>query len=255
MKRSALAFAFVATLAGAAPHQGSILLRRKFTAGAVDRYNMTTSMHMSMSGAPGANGGMNMTNSTSGKIDMKTISVAPGGKSAKIQVRTHDFQMTGAGAGHAPQDATSTMTIDSLGKSTAVEVNGRSGMHGMSFDQMGAAAFPQQPVKVGDSWTVSAPKNPFLSGGQMKMKLIGQDSFHGKAVWVITSTGTFTMDGSSGAGMTGTMHLSGKSLVSKADGNTLSSTMDMTMKSTMKNPQASKPMDMSMSMHMTLDHQ
>ena len=127
---------------------GSYLLRLKFKAGTVKKYNLVTAITGLPASAMGGSGGpMKLT----GTLTEKVISVA--GNKGTLQVETSAMALATGQTFGQPQ--TQTVTIDDLGNDGGAGNAPGYGVH-----------LPQKAVKVGESWTQSMAMPGAMGSGQ-----------------------------------------------------------------------------------------
>lgn len=238
-------------------------LRRKLEAGAEDTYKYEFKSSQTVAGMMG---GSDMPFDMSGSMLMtvKQLRLIEEGAKADLKVKMSDFKldlgqfqdMAQGQMGQMPENLEFACQLDGRNRISSLSMPTGSAQMRMMMSQMNTFAtmfieFPEAPVKVGDSWEVTFPKNPMTGDKEVKLKatLSGTKEYEGKSVLVVKMAGTIPVnmdvgkmlesDPSMGATMggmkmlmTGKMDMNAEALIEKETGRTLS--MDTLMQSTQK---------------------
>ncbi|OFX14575.1 MAG: hypothetical protein A2Z18_11295 [Armatimonadetes bacterium RBG_16_58_9] len=178
MRKSITAVFLVALVVGAvsAARAQPVKLEYKFKENDLDQYKISMAMNLQMPSIPGGIIPPSLNMSVNSKMRQRVIAVNPDG-SAKVRVRTGDFEMTAPGLQMPKQNKSleSTvvvMTMTKDGRVLRVEglERGMGELAKLGFDpqtmlnQMAmTGVFPDKPVSVGDTWTQQIP-SPFGGG-------------------------------------------------------------------------------------------
>ncbi len=153
-----------------APAAGTATLRYKFTPGQVHRYKMTTNVvGTMMTGQSGAGFPLNMASQIIMKQTVKDVRAADGAATIAVEVESMRFALNGneqtvPDAQQAAMKKPSTVVMLPTGKVLSMTLPDTPGtpMASMDFSKnfsSMSAAFPDGPLKVGDTWkgTVAVP--------------------------------------------------------------------------------------------------
>lgn len=167
------AFAEDSVLSQPQPQDGGAVLRYKFTAGELLRYNLKMLMNMSMN-ISGQAKTFPMT--TTGVYRMRTVKVLPNGD-AEIRAAAESMKCCMNGQ-ELPIKASQLPVVSAVmsprGEWRDVKIEGGDAMMngnplgGMSGMQSTSPVFPEKGLKVGDSWTQEMPF-PGGNGGKISM--------------------------------------------------------------------------------------
>lgn len=234
--------------------QDTILLRRELTKGKTDAYTLTmrSSMVMDMGGA--GMGTMPLDFSFSSKMDVTIDRVSTDEKDANVTIKMTELkydlgqmgQMMGGQQPEMPQEMTMNGKLDVRNRLSGIRIPNAPGPAGMLSQQMQNfplfIEFPNDPVKIGDSWEVRLPATPMTGNKitRLKATLIGEKSAGEGTAWAIKLAGTMNINadmmemmrqmemGGEVSGMpqmamfmTGTMNVDGEALVEKDTGRTI----------------------------------
>ncbi len=187
--------------------QDTHLLRRTLTESATDVYKVEikSDNHMESPMGPmdmGVVGSMRQTFKL-GKVDQQkgTAELEMTTSEIKMEMTGPMAEMAQGAAGQTPKDLVVKGVLDTRNR---LQATGGPGMSPQLMMMMGPGAsatgagieFPEGPVKIGDSWDVVVPKNPFLGDGEHKLRatLIGSKDVEGTSAWEIGLTGTIPFD-------------------------------------------------------------
>ncbi|MER3413976.1 MAG: hypothetical protein C4341_07035 [Armatimonadota bacterium] len=241
--------------------QDTFLLRRVLEKGAKDAYTLTmkSSMVMDMGGA--GMGTMPLDFAFTSKMDIAVDRVSTDGKDANVTIKMTEFKydlgqmgqmMGGQQQPEMPQEITMAGKLDVRNRLSGVRIPNAPGAAAMLSQQLQNfplfIEFPNDPVKVGDSWEVRLPATPMTGNKitRLKATLLGEKSALTPALsqgergtaWAIKLSGTININadvmemmrqmGGEVGGMpqmamlmTGTMNVDGEALVEKATGRTI----------------------------------
>lgn len=232
--------------------QDTILLRRQLQAGAKDAYTLTMRSSMVMDTGGAGMGTLPIDFAFTSKMDVSVDRVTTDGKEANVKIKMSDVkydlgqmgQMMGGQQPEMPQEMTMNGKLDVRNRLSGVRIPNAPGPAGILSQQMQNfplfIEFPNDPVKVGDSWEVRLPATP-LTGNKitrLKATLLGEKSAGEGTAWAIKLTGTMNINadlmemmrqmGGEAGGMpqmamfmTGTMNVDGEALVEKETGRTI----------------------------------
>lgn len=278
LKRSlGVTFLGLVALSMAATAQDSFLLRRQLVEGAKDAYTVETVMDSTIQ-AP--TGDMQMKTTTSMLYTINVGKVDKDKGVADVETVVTDIQlkmegpmadmMQGQGANQIPKEIKANGKLSDRGRMTDMKVQGASAAMMMSMGTASMSgdtffAYPDGPVKVGDTWDVLTPKMPLLGNKEHKLtaKYVADEAVGDTKAMKVVVAGTIPMDinvsemmqqmgtqgGVGGLGdmkmlMKGSVEISGTAWLDKASGKILSLENTMDMKTQMELP------DMGMTINM-----
>lgn len=242
-RSAALIGLFIASVALAA--QDGVLLRRALVADATEVYTVETKAKQTVE-LPGGMGEQEIDLTTVGTYSVKTGKVDSEKGTAAVSItytvdKLEAGGMLGAMMGaEKPQPMTFGGTVDARGKfnvKAPQTAGGLASMLGVSSGAVGsniAVELPEKAVKVGDAWTVEVAGMPGQAPQKLNVKLTGEKTVDGVALWVVTTEGKFNIDTkqtipneppSPMAGQTavikGTIEVKGEGLIDKKSGKTV----------------------------------
>jgi hypothetical protein len=232
--------------------QDTVLLRRQLEKGAKDSYTLTMKSSMVMDTGGAGMGTLPIDFAFTSRMDVSVERVSTDGKDANVTIKMTDVkydlgqmgQMMGGQQPEMPQEMTMNGKLDVRNRLTGIRIPNAPGPAGMLSQQMQNfpifIEFPNDPVKIGDSWEVRLPATP-LTGNKitrLKATLLGEKSAGEGTAWAIKLTGTMNINadlmemmrqmGGEAGGMpqmamfmTGTMNVDGEALVEKETGRTI----------------------------------
>ncbi|GIV03092.1 MAG: hypothetical protein KatS3mg015_1922 [Fimbriimonadales bacterium] len=235
-----------------AASQDAIVLKRELKAGAKEAYTMSAKSNMVMDMGQAGMGTMPFDFSYQARMEINFDRISTDGKEANITITMKDLkfdmgqmgQMMGGQQPDTPEEVTMKGTLDTRNRIRGVQMPNAPGP-AMMFSQMTQnfplfIEFPNDPVRVGDSWEVRIPANPMTGNKMTRLKatLIGEKSAGQGTAWAIKLTGTINVNadmgammrqmGGQGGGMpdmamlmTGTMTVDGEALIEKETGRTI----------------------------------
>ncbi|KAA0228606.1 hypothetical protein FCG40_03510 [Fimbriimonadia bacterium ATM] len=238
-------------------------LRRKLEAGAEDVYKFEFKSSQTIAGMMGG-GDTPFDMSGSMLMTVKQLQLIEEGAKADLKVKMSDFKfdfgqfqdMAQGQMAQMPEKLEFACKLDGRNRISSVDMPTGSAQMQMMMNQMNTFStmfieFPEAPVKVGDSWEVTFPKNPMTGDKEVKLKAVlsGTKEHEGKTVLIVKMTGAIPInmdigkmlesDPNMGAAMggmrmlmTGTMEMNAEALIEKETGRTLS--MDTLMQATQK---------------------
>lgn len=189
----------------AAQGQDEYLIRRTQTANSVERYKVSMATKMNM-GAEGQNQNMDFTGTmdfdiATGQVDEKGV--------ADVELKTSNLKFESEGAGpemmggeDIPKEMVMKGKLDDRYRLTEAKAVGPASQAQMmmSMSGSGSSAFffelPEKPVKVGESWKVVLPSNPFLGEKEHSLtaKLIAIKDVEGESAYEIHVEGEIELD-------------------------------------------------------------
>lgn len=201
-----LALALAVTVVWAA--QDGVLLRRDLSQDVTDVYTLQVKTTQTITGdqLPGP---QDMTIDGSMKLSIKTSKLADGKEKADMNVSVTDMKWDFGGAAAAatgmtdmPNQFQVKALVDARNRVSDVKFEGLSGpMQQMmqSFQQLQALPaieFPENPVKVGDTWTATIPKSPMTGNKDvtLNVKLVGETTVGDAPAWDLRVEGDVPMD-------------------------------------------------------------
>lgn len=249
-----------------------IVLRRDLKVVGTDNYKMDMKVSQTIQLGSMGMGDMPIDITTAMKLAFRVGDQDPETKKSPVDITLSDIKFDmqgvpgggGAGAGmpEMPKEIKSKAKIDERNRFTDIQnipIPGQNGQMGQMMMMMGGSSnplsgflveFPEKPVKVGESWEVTLPKNPMMGNTAIVLKatLQGEKEFMGEKAYEIVMSGSFPLKVDMGEVMKNNpemqgmmngmnMQLSGKVemrsifLVQKGSGKTLS------MESLVKNTQ------------------
>lgn len=251
MNRKALILSGLAifSLAAAATQQG-ITLRRELKENGTEVYLMETDMKQTVSVPTLGDQDMGLTSTA--KMTLKTGKIDPATGEAQIDSTVSDIKTQGEGmmqamvdqqSGSVPKEVKSSGKIDARNRMKMVSQK-TAGAAQMFMSASNAAAsmvfveFPEKPVNVGDTWTVSLPKSPVFGNkpADLTAKFVGEKDYQGAKAWAISVAGTVSLDADISEMMKGqannpfegqkvmlkgTIDITGEALIDKGSGRTL----------------------------------
>jgi hypothetical protein len=259
-------FALVALAAVAFAAQDPLLLRRELKEGSTEIYKVENQMKQLVD-IPSM-GEQDMIMTTVATCSVKTNKVDTEKGTAEIETLTKVDKadvdgslaaMMGGQGGKLPDPKTEKGTLDSRNRvvitkdpKAKVGDNGGFSIPGMEMGTGAASAqsmlmfieLPEKPIKVGDSWDIAMPGGSAEGAAKagikdikITVKLVGEKEVDGQTVYVLSTTGSFTLDidtsklpkqpGQEQAPMgnvkvKGTATMTGDGMIEKASGKTLS---------------------------------
>jgi hypothetical protein len=246
----------VASLAVAAQE---VTLKRTFTEGSTDVYKVDTKTTQTMNTPTMGEVDTDVNSSVTYSVKFDKVDPATGTANVTTTTKFDKLEITGSMAQmmpnvKAPAPIVTTGQIDSQNRlklDKPAKVDPQLAMLGssMTMQSLGTLVqLPGKPVKLGDTWDVDIPANPFMKDGQkVTCKLIGEKNVDGVDAWVVGMTGNIKIAAdmsemmknnpeaaaSPAAGMkilvNGTVDLDSQATIEKSSGKTL--TVDTKMKS------------------------
>ena len=237
--------------------QGPATLRRALKADAVDTYKIEDKVTETVKSAMGE---MPLTIGSTRTLVLKTTKVDDGAGTSRFEATTTVDKLEATGpaaamAGEKPKPVTQAGKMDVRGRMTYDPAPATDPLAGLLSGVQGAGSagtfveFPEKAVKIGDSWDVVVPKNPYVYGEDQRLTatLTGEKEVEGAAVWTVAIRGTIRtavdtsklppLRGSDPSGgvalkLQGQVELTGEGLVDKATGKTVAMTSKGVMKMT-----------------------
>ncbi len=182
--------------------QDGILLRRELKNDATDQYTMSLSTKQVISSPAGD---QDVTVDGTMKMAFKTTNVSEKHDSADLTITVSDMdlklggmaQMAEGMMGTLPKSYTVKGKVDNRNQVTNVKLDGLSMQQQMmaagvqSMANLSGVAFPENPVKVGDTWDVPVPKNEAMGteASVLKATLVGEKKQDGIDTWEISLVG------------------------------------------------------------------
>ncbi len=208
LKRSSRALILIAVCAiSLAAVQEGVLIRRQLKANAKETYKIESLTKITADTPAGSQEGSATSSST---LETTVGSVKPDGNSADFTILTtiDSMKMDGMMAAAPNQEKVPPVTvkgiIDTQNRLTETKAEGASGatnpmsmLGGSEASQMGLfVQFPAEAVKEGDTWTITLPANAMMGKDPQKLtaKFIGTRDFNGKQVYVVSVSGTMTIE-------------------------------------------------------------
>jgi hypothetical protein len=178
--------------------QDAITLRRTLVAGTVDTYRQDMEMKMDMD-LPNM-GPMEMNMKMVSLYTVKIGTVTDGVAKIESSVKTEKFEMDspmGQMPGTSPAEmptVTIQGTLDSRNRMVTTGTSGVPATMVAGFADAGQGSyfleFPEGPVKIGDSWDMTIPKNAMMKDDQkLRVTLTGEKEVEGKPAWVVSAKG------------------------------------------------------------------
>jgi len=251
----------VATSVAMAAKDGSIVLRKSLRQG-IESYHLETTQKQTIS-IPGAGDqDMNITSVSAysykiGTVDA-TAGLAPIDVTTKVEKFDADGPMADLMAGQKDKilvTTTSSGKLDARNRFTAdptKKLDPRAVLNGTATSSIFGPfiEFPEKGINIGDTWDVTIHKGPTTNKEDQKItaKLVGEKDLDGKAVYIVSLSGSFNTDinlgeilkanpnpdlealGTPNMLLKGSTELSGELLVDKATGQTVLLTLKMTTK-------------------------
>jgi hypothetical protein len=251
MKSSrALVFGAVALAAIATAAQQGVLLRRELKADAKDVYKIETAMSQKIA-TPQGDQDLEVKSKLTYSISTKKVDAEKGQAEVETETVTDKVDLGGSLAGMIPGAGEKVPAIKVTGKldnrgrlvTQVPKMDAQQAMFAASTQTLMAVMFvelPEKEVKVGDSWTITLPKNPFFGDMENKLnaQLSGEKTVEGVKVWVVNITGQLKTDttlakimsamGNADPGQEGTIKgtadVTGEGLVDQTTGKTVALT-------------------------------
>lgn len=199
-------FILALTVAGAAQAEDTFKIRRTYKEGEVLTYNMATSTDTTVDISAFGQGEQKTTMEQSGKMSFKTTKVRADKNEADLEVKFFDLvsKIEGGmpGMGETPPKEYSVFaTMDNLNRVKDMRIEGLSGMMKM-FNQssvrqsLGGVTFPENEVKVGDSWDMTVPKDGvvFDTDQTIKVKFVAVKEIAGHKALEFSSKGPLNVN-------------------------------------------------------------
>lgn len=245
-----------ATLAQQGQAPAPVLLRRTFSANAVDTYKVEEKVQELVKSPLGE---MPVNIVAQKTMVLKTVKFDAAAGNAQIETTTTTDKQTADGQvaallGDKPAPSTLTGKIDLRGRVTLDGSPRTEAMNNLLSGSTGPEfashfiEFPEKAVKIGDAWDVVVPKSPLMNAdadNHLTAKLEGERELDGVPVWVVSLKGdlnlavdTTKMPRVSTINLAirvgGTVGIVAEGLVEKTTGRTLSMTTKGTSKTTIE---------------------
>lgn len=199
----------LATMAMAATTQDTITLRRVLKEGQTDVYTQSMVMTQSVDASAMGGGSQDMEFTQTSTMSYKTGKLDEDGKKAALTIEVDDIKIEAEGMAQMmmtdqmPKEYTIKGKIDAMNYLSDLKVEGMpammqmfsGGAKGMS-STLNYIVFPEQAVKVGDSWDMKLPKNPMFGDKEpvFKASLTQFKDVKGAKAAVITVKGDMPMN-------------------------------------------------------------
>lgn len=199
----------LATMAMAATTQDTVTLRRVLKEGQTDVYTQSMVMTQSVDASAMGGGSQDMEFTQTSTMSYKVGKLDEDGKKAALTIEVDDIKIEAEGMAQMmmtdqmPKEYTIKGKIDAMNFLSDLKVEGMPAMMQMfSGGARGMAStlnyivFPEQAIKVGDSWDMKLPKNPMFGDKEpvFKATLKEMKDVKGANAAVITVKGDLPMN-------------------------------------------------------------
>ena len=226
--------------------QEAMTLRRTFTEGQVDVYEVATNIAQTVDTSAFGGPPQDMNIDTSMKLAYVTgkVNAEKGTAAMKVTVKDIEFKMDGPmgqmpGMGEMPKEYTITGILNARNQMSDIKIEGLPAAMAMmtnqqTTQQMNSMSFPEGPIAVGGTWKYEFPDTEAFKGmtPNITAKFVGEKEWEGLKALDISFVGTIdmkmdpsAMGGEMPGGMkmmiVGTMDMKGSVLIEKGTGRLL----------------------------------